>query len=122
MKENRKLLELIRGKVLTSVNRAVDYLDFQFEDLILSALALPTLVNGAEKHTLDLESFGERTKPLINQRVSLTDEKLSRLEIEFEGGTRLVIPLDVAFPPGPEMAILSGKGDFIAEWSKPQEV
>ncbi len=115
---NKSALKLISGRTLEAVCFVVDYITFQFGDLVLAALALPVVTEDSSVLTADQLGYRDALCRQIGRTVVSTSENAYRLEIDLDRGTRIVISLDAAHPPGPEMATLSGGGHFTA-WLRP---
>jgi hypothetical protein len=109
-------LFLIEGQPLVSVCFLLGYVEFLFGDMVLAALAQPILLNGEAKVTSETPGYKDALCRQIGRVVRSTTEAGTYLEVGLEGGARIVIPLDADYPPGPEMATLSGKGCFCGAW------
>jgi hypothetical protein len=107
---------LIVGSELHGIEFMMDYINYRFGDLIFAALADPVLTQTGEVVARDDPSYKNHLLKLIGQTVKATHELPERLEIVFESGEKMIVPLDAAYPPGPEMATLSRMGTFIASW------
>ena len=111
-------LGLILGKRLDAVCFVLDYVTFQFGGLGLAALAAPLFIK--EGRTLSAEESGYRDAlcSQIGQTVVAVSDSPHSLEVTLALAAKIVLPLDAEYPPGPEMATLSGKGHFMA-WLRP---
>jgi hypothetical protein len=109
-------LHLISGSKLDDISFVNDYIIFRFGGLIFAALADPILIQHGQALISDQLGYKDALFKQLGQAVTSTLELPERLEIVLEGEDRIVVPLDAAYPPGPEMATLSGKGQFIASW------
>jgi hypothetical protein len=113
-------LDLLVGKTLDAVLFEHDYVTLQFEELVFAALAKPIFMDDDEIRTgLDESLYRELLLKQVGQKVICISEEDERLEITLGNNVTLTVPLDAPTPPGPEMATLSSKGKFIAEWSRP---
>jgi hypothetical protein len=112
-------LECILGKRLDAVCFVLNYITFQFDDFGLAALAAPLVAKGEEALSSDWPGYRDALCSQIGQTVISVSETTKTLEITLTTGTKIIVPLDAAFPPGPEMATLSGKGRFINAWLRP---
>ena len=110
---------MTEGRALISVCFTLDYIQFVFGDFVLAALADPIVCEGDATITTNTPGYRDVLCRLIGTSVLSTDETESCLEIELDNGARILIPLDAAWPPGPEMATLSGNGKFHAAWTRP---
>lgn len=117
--ENASLLELISGKRLDAVCFVLDYATFQFGDLVLAALASPLVIEGGVTTLAKLPGYRDALCRQIERTVVSTSEGPQKLELVFGGGSKIVIPLDAPDPPGPEMASLSERGQFVTAWLRP---
>ncbi len=113
------VLESLLGKRLDSVCFVLDYITFQFRDLGLAALAKPELLKGQDLLTEGQAGYRDALCGEILQHVTGTYETAERIEITLSSGTKISVPLNADFPPGPEMATLSGNGRFITAWLRP---
>jgi len=120
--EPRPTLHMLDGQSLISVCFVLDYIEFVFGDLTLAALADPLVLEGTgssvgtgTRSPTD-PGYSDALCALIGKLVRSTREGRERLEILFDDGIRIVIPLFGESAPGPEMATLSGRGTFIASW------
>jgi len=103
------------------VSFVLDYIEFNFDGLVLAALAGPVLFRDDRAFGPGAAGYRDALCGQIGKVVQSTSESTRILSVTFEDGTRLAVPLDAAEPPGPEMAMLSARGSFIASWSKPQD-
>jgi len=112
-------LDSIVGKKLDAVCFVLDYVTFQFGDLVLAALAKPEIVKGKESQSEEQAGYRDALCSEIQQLVTATSETTERLEIILSSGSKILVPLNANYPPGPEMATLSGRGRFITAWLRP---
>lgn len=113
------VLESLMGKRLDAVSFVLDYISFQFRDLHLAALAKPELLRGENLLTEGQAGYRDALCSEILQHVTGTHETAERIEITLSSGTKISVSLNADFPPGPEMATLSGNGRFITAWLRP---
>lgn len=116
--EQQSHLSLLIGKELEGVLFVRDYITLLFGELSLSALSVPIITIHNDTICSTSSVYKDHLVGLIGQHIKNVSESKYKLEIVFDGQSRLIIPLDADFPVGPEMAILSGQ-DFFAEWSRP---
>lgn|SRR5579884_2597206 len=108
-------LELLKGKQLVSVCFVLDYITFQFDDLVLSALSDPVLIDSCQSWTRASPGYHEALCRNIGACVDAVMDDPRELRIQLESST-LVLPLDAPAPQGPELATLSGHGTFYQAW------
>ena len=106
-----QLLEL-EGKSLDAVAFEPHYVTFQFEELTLAAIASPVLIND----TINQDTYEGGFVKQVGQKVMSTIETDDTLEIRFGNNSHFFIPLNVLHPPGPELAMLSRKGQVLRAW------
>lgn len=109
-------LHLVSGSRLQAVDFVADYTTFVFGELVFAALAHPILVHEAETLNPQQPGYRDALFEMVGQKVTSTFESPEKLEIVLENGDTIIVPLDAPYPPGPEMATLSGRGTFIAAW------
>ncbi len=109
-------LERLLNKTLTTVDFVMGYVNLNFENVVLSALALPIVVNDAGSIDVGHSDYRDALDSQIGKVVSSTTETDDKLEVRFKDGPVIVVPLDAETPPGPEMATLSGSGHFYRAW------
>ena len=114
------VLNSILGKRLDAVCFILNYINFQFGDIVLAALAKPEILKGNDLQTEGQAGYRDALCGEIQQHVTATSETIEKLEISLSSGTRIVVPLNANDPPGPEMATLSGRGRFITAWLRPE--
>ena len=115
-KEKEDVLQWLVGKSLTAVMFFSGYVDFLFNDLVLSSLSWPVVVDGEGRVTRLGSGYRDVLCAQINKLVKATEDAPERLQILFNDGSRIVIPLDTVEIPGPERATLSGNGQFFRAW------
>lgn len=117
--EKKSVLEMLVGKRLDSVCFVLDYITLQFDDLGLAALANPIIEENSQEFTAGQPGYRDVLCAQIEQYVTAASETANRLEIQLANGVTISVPLDADYPPGPEMATLSGRGTFITAWLRP---
>ncbi len=85
----------------------------------MACLAHPILFEASQTYIFDEPGYRDALCRQISKLVRETLETDQVLGVTFEDGSRIVIPLDAPWPPGPEMATLSGQGNFYAAWIRP---
>lgn len=112
-------LEMLLSKSLISVCFVLDYVNFQFEDVVLSALSDPILIEGNDRWTRAGSGYHEALCRQIRKQVESVVDDPAQLQIRLVGGAILIIDLNAPEPPGPEMSTLSGRGIFHQAWIRP---
>lgn len=112
-------LALIIGKRLDAVCFVLDYVTFQFHDHVLAALSDPLVIQSGEVLTSGRPGYRDALCSLIERVVVSVSETAEKLGIELDRDIKIVVDLNAASPPGPEMATLSDKGRFITAWLRP---
>jgi hypothetical protein len=112
-------LECIVGRRVDAVCFVLDYITFQFGDLVLAALADPLLTKSDKLLSLGQAGYRDGLCSEIGESVVSVSETIERLEITLTQGTKIIVPINALNPPGTEMATLSGKGQFVNAWLRP---
>lgn len=87
-----------------------------FDDLVFSALAWPALLNATGEVVAGDVGYRDALCSQIGKMAASTDEADDQLQVVLQDATKIVVRLDDPEPPGPEMALLSGKGHFHQAW------
>ncbi|MEZ0260933.1 MAG: hypothetical protein ACAH80_07975 [Alphaproteobacteria bacterium] len=111
-------LKMIVGKDLEAVTFVMDYVQLQFQELIFTALAWPTISDGSKNMTIVQLGYRDKLCEQITQSVVAVRDDPKSITITLKNGVSLIVPLDADEPRGPEMAHLSGKGLFITAWHR----
>ena len=117
MTAQTKLGELI-GQPMSGVAFVHDYVEFHFDDRVLRALAFPTVALG--KHSARFPDPGSRDalcavigSSVVNVEVRDHDS----IELRFDGGAAIRVPLAAHARVGPEAAhYVSGDNQPIEVW------
>jgi hypothetical protein len=101
-------LEALAGEQLSSVIFVADYVQFDFNGPILTAISNPTVVHGSSRLQFPASGSRDALCSLIQQDVaSVVEVDEDRIEVTFHSGDCLLIPLDQASYRGPEAATFS---------------
>lgn len=114
-------LNLVLGKKLVAVSFVLNYITFQFENFNLAALARPLLVQGKDELSAEMPGYRDALCNQIGKTVVSASERPEKLEVTLMDDIKIVVPLDAAYPAGPEMANLSGKGPIFTAWIRPDK-
>jgi hypothetical protein len=101
-------LETLVGEQLSSVIFVADYVQFDFNGPVLTAYANPTAIHQGQRARFPDPSSRDTLCSLIHQLVRAAVEvEDDRIELRFESGDQLIVPLDPASFRGPEAAMFS---------------
>ena len=114
--EKENVLQRLVGKSLTAVMFFSDYVDFLFNDLVLSSLSWPMVVDSEGRVARPGPGYRDALCAQIGKLVQSAEDAPEHLQVLFDDGSRIVIPLETVEIPGQEGATLSGKGQFFRAW------
>ncbi len=101
-------LEALAGEQLSSVIFVADYVQFDFNGPGLTAISDPIVVRGETRVRFPDPGSRDALCSLIQQYVkSASAIESERIEVTFDSGDRLLVPLDRASYTGPEAATFS---------------
>ncbi len=105
------------GRRMNSVEFIEDYIGLHFDGLCLHALSDPVIIQGSQTiHRAD-SGYCDALCSHIGETVERVEDLPTRLSVWLPKA-QIVVPLDADWPPGPEMATLSGFGRFFNAWTK----
>ena len=106
------------GQPMSGVSFVHDYVEFLFDGMILRSLTDPVVTSGKASFAMPREGARDAFCALIGERVSnVVVREGDRIDLRFEGGSLITVPLGDSDRRGPEAAhFVPGENQPIEVW------